>query len=87
MSAILILLPICVFQEVSAFGEEGEGDYLDDWTVLCNGPYWVMPVLPAMVHTAPIWGCVGGAQLVKNPPAMQETLARFLGQEDPLEKA
>ncbi|KAH0511474.1 Stromal cell-derived factor 2 [Microtus ochrogaster] len=26
---------------VSAFGEEGEGDYLDDWTVLCNGPYWV----------------------------------------------
>ncbi|XP_008995428.1 stromal cell-derived factor 2 isoform X1 [Callithrix jacchus] len=28
-------------QEVSAFGEEGEGDYLDDWTVLCNGPYWV----------------------------------------------
>lgn len=32
---------VCVFQEVSAFGEEGEGDYLDDWTVLCNGPYWV----------------------------------------------
>lgn len=31
----------CVLQEVSAFGEEGEGDYLDDWTVLCNGPYWV----------------------------------------------
>ncbi|XP_030656437.1 stromal cell-derived factor 2 isoform X1 [Nomascus leucogenys] len=29
------------FKEVSAFGEEGEGDYLDDWTVLCNGPYWV----------------------------------------------
>ena len=26
------------------------------------------------------------AQLVKNPPAMQEILARFLGQEDPLEK-
>ena len=25
-------------------------------------------------------------QLVKNPPAMQETLIRFLGQEDPLEK-
>ena len=24
--------------------------------------------------------------LVKNPPAMQETLVRFLGQEDPLEK-
>ena len=26
------------------------------------------------------------AQLVKNPPAMQETLIRFLGQVDPLEK-
>ena len=25
------------------------------------------------------------AQLVKNPPAMQETLVRFLGQEGPLE--
>ena len=25
-------------------------------------------------------------QLVKNPPAMQETQVRFLGQEDPLEK-
>ena len=26
------------------------------------------------------------AQLAKNPPAMQETLVQFLGQEDPLEK-
>ena len=26
------------------------------------------------------------AQLVKNPPAMHETLVQFLGQEDPLEK-
>ena len=26
------------------------------------------------------------AQLVKNPSAMQETLVRILGQEDPLEK-
>ena len=25
-------------------------------------------------------------QLVKNPPAMQETLVRFLDQEDPLKK-
>ena len=33
---------------------------------------------------------IGGAslvaQLVKNPPAMQETPVQFLGQEDPLEK-
>ena len=27
------------------------------------------------------------AQLVKNPPATWETLVRFLGQEDPVEKA
>ena len=26
------------------------------------------------------------AQLVKNPPAMQEALVQFLGSEDPLEK-
>ena len=26
------------------------------------------------------------AQLVKNPPAMQKTPVRFLGQKDPLEK-
>ena len=26
------------------------------------------------------------AQSVKNPPAMQETLVQYLGQEDPLEK-
>ena len=26
------------------------------------------------------------AQLIKNPPAMQETLVQLLGQEDPLEK-
>ena len=26
------------------------------------------------------------AQLVKHPPAVQETCVRFLGQEDPLEK-
>ena len=28
-----------------------------------------------------------GAQRVKNPPAMQNTLVRFLGLEDPLEEA
>ena len=37
-----------------------------------------------------VWLLSGGAslivQLVKNPPAMQETLVQFLGQEDPLEK-
>uniref|UniRef100_A0A8C5N367 Stromal cell derived factor 2 n=1 Tax=Leptobrachium leishanense TaxID=445787 RepID=A0A8C5N367_9ANUR len=28
------------FAEVSAFGDDGEGDILDDWTVLCNGEFW-----------------------------------------------
>ena len=31
-------------------------------------------------------GCEGKLGLVKNPPAMQETQIRFLGQEDALEK-
>ena len=34
-----------------------------------------------------IYYCIPStAQLVKNPPAMQETLDQFLGWEDPLEK-
>ncbi|CAN2387855.1 dolichyl-phosphate-mannose-protein mannosyltransferase activity [Pristimantis euphronides] len=32
--------PLSGNQEVSAFGDDGEGDILDDWTVLCNGEYW-----------------------------------------------
>ena len=32
------------------------------------------------------WKSFQVAQLVKNPPAMQETLVRFLGREDPLEE-
>ena len=38
---------------------------------------------------AKIKGSIGAsliAQLVKNPPAMQETPVQFLGWEDPLEK-
>ncbi|KAM8975175.1 stromal cell-derived factor 2 [Pelodytes ibericus] len=32
--------PLSGNQEVSAFGDSGEGDILDDWTVLCNGEFW-----------------------------------------------
>ncbi|XP_028322645.1 stromal cell-derived factor 2 [Gouania willdenowi] len=32
--------PLSSNQEVSAFGEEGEGDYLDNWTVQCSGSLW-----------------------------------------------
>ena len=42
-----------------------------------------------MVVISTRYGCYGAspvAQLVKNLPAMQETLVRFLGWEDPLEE-
>merc|ERR1712042_352722 len=32
--------PLSDQQEVSAFGESGEGDTGDDWTVICDGPEW-----------------------------------------------
>lgn len=32
--------PLSSNQEVSAFGEEGEGDNLDEWTVQCGGAVW-----------------------------------------------
>ncbi|KAG9334014.1 hypothetical protein JZ751_009246 [Albula glossodonta] len=32
--------PLSNNQEVSAFGENGEGDDLDVWTVQCGGTYW-----------------------------------------------
>ena len=53
------------------------------WQVAVNGVTRVGHNLAAKPPTA-IRSLV--AQLVKNPPAMQETLVRFLGQEDPLEK-
>lgn len=35
----VISLFVCL-QEVSAFGEEGEGDHLDEWAVQCGGAVW-----------------------------------------------
>uniref|UniRef100_A0A1A8MX04 Stromal cell-derived factor 2 n=1 Tax=Nothobranchius pienaari TaxID=704102 RepID=A0A1A8MX04_9TELE len=32
--------PLSSNQEVSAFGEEGEGDHLDEWMVECGGSVW-----------------------------------------------
>ena len=40
----------------------------------------------AHIWHLPFWGASLIAQLVKNPSAMQETPAQFLGQEDLLEK-
>ena len=44
--------------------------------------------MPLLLNTErwPRSGASLEAQLVKNPPAMQETLVQFLGREDPLEK-
>lgn len=40
------------FQEVSAFGENGEGDHLDEWTVLCAGSVWQRDESIRFRHTA-----------------------------------
>ena len=42
-------------------------------------------ILVPLVVTSKYFGAFLAAQLVKNLPAMQETLFQFLGCEDPLE--
>ena len=45
--------------------------------------------LHGSLHLLLLYSILGvslAAQLIKNPPAMQETSIQFLGQEDPLEK-
>ena len=50
---------------------------------MCLAVYMCLCIFTYMyVHT---WASLV-AQIVKNPPAMQETQAQYLGQEDPLEK-
>ena len=45
------------------------------------------PVFPALhADTLPLYGASLVAQMVKNPPAMQETQVQSLGWRDPLEK-
>ena len=53
---------------------------------LCRGSPWMNGL--ELSKLSGFVGCRASlvAQLVKNPPAMQETLVRFLGQEDLLEK-
>ena len=46
----------------------------------------LMYFFESSAYIIPLSHCSLIAQLVKNLPAMQETLVRFLGQEDPLEK-
>ncbi|XP_073421623.1 stromal cell-derived factor 2 [Dendrobates tinctorius] len=44
--------PLSGNQEVSAFGDDGEGDILDDWTVLCNGEFWQRDEEVRLKHTS-----------------------------------
>ncbi|XP_077089373.1 stromal cell-derived factor 2 [Siphateles boraxobius] len=44
--------PLSSNQEVSAFGENGEGDHLDEWTVLCAGSVWQRDESVRFRHTA-----------------------------------
>ncbi|KAL4608421.1 stromal cell-derived factor 2 [Arapaima gigas] len=44
--------PLSSNQEVSAFGENGEGDSLDEWTVLCGGAVWQRDESVRFRHTA-----------------------------------
>ncbi|TRY57556.1 hypothetical protein DNTS_023498 [Danionella cerebrum] len=44
--------PLSSNQEVSAFGENGEGDHLDEWTVLCSGSLWQREESVRFQHTA-----------------------------------
>ena len=42
--------PLSSQQEVSAFGEEGEGDTGDVWTVVCDGSHWNRNDMVMMRH-------------------------------------
>ncbi|XP_037126633.1 stromal cell-derived factor 2 [Syngnathus acus] len=44
--------PLSSNQEVSAFGEEGEGDHLDEWTVECGGQAWERAEAVRLRHKA-----------------------------------
>ncbi|KAG2459215.1 SDF2 factor, partial [Polypterus senegalus] len=44
--------PLSSNQEVSAFGEEGEGDSLDDWIIICGGTEWKREEAVRLKHAA-----------------------------------
>ncbi|XP_051903537.1 stromal cell-derived factor 2 [Hippocampus zosterae] len=44
--------PLSSNQEVSAFGEEGEGDHLDEWIVECGGAVWKRAEAVRLRHKA-----------------------------------
>ena len=56
--------------------------------MLCESQMYGKSIVLCVCARVCMYVCMASlvAQLVKNPPAMQETLLQFLGQEDPLEK-
>ena len=65
------------------------GHEAGNWEYSCmpwrGTPHWETIQKTCAVIVSPWWASLV-AQLVKNLPAMQETLVQFLGWEDPLEK-
>ena len=55
-------------------------------TVISQKLFFITPNLHIFFNISLIGMHYSIAQLVKNPPAMQETPVQFLGWEDPLEK-
>ncbi|KAK1792280.1 hypothetical protein P4O66_012230 [Electrophorus voltai] len=59
--------PLSNNQEVSAFGENGEGDDLDVWMVQCSGTYWERDDTVRFKHAGTsVFLSVTGEQLLKN---------------------
>ena len=56
-----------------------------NFTVVCEQTLYYSYSFKFVMLYGPDWASLI-AQLVMNPPAMQETLVQFLGQEDQLEK-
>ena len=53
--------PLSGEQEVSCYGQDGEGDHLDDWVVVCSGAYWRRDQYVRFKHveTGAYLGCSG----------------------------
>ena len=83
--------PVELYVEPAVLGDDAQGCQCP--FVLCLHIYDSMVrLVPAVVsNSVTPWTAARqaplsmGAQLVKNPPTMQETLVRFLGREDPVE--
>ena len=53
--------PLSNEQEVSCYGEDGEGDHLDNWEVICSGAFWRRDQFVRFKHveTGAFLGCSG----------------------------